>query len=176
MNKHLVLTLTGHDRVGIVEHVTKLVFNYRGNVEESRMAHLGGEFAMLMLISVSDENILDLQQTLTNLQNENFTVTMCETKSTDTNKYAGWLPYELTVNGADHEGIIHRITRFLAEKKINIETMDTHMVKAPMSGTPLFLMDGIVVAPPDLKLSWQDELIDIGDELNVDIEICAYTG
>ena len=176
MNKHLVLTLTGHDRIGIVESVTKLVLDFKGNVEESRMAHLGGEFAMLMLISVPETDYEELEKSLKNLQGENYIVTTCQTQQGDPGKLAGWLPYQVIVNGADHEGIIHHITHYLADNGINIETMDTHMVKAPMSGTPLFMMDGIVIVPPHLKNTWQDNLFDVGDELNVDIEISAYTG
>lgn len=176
MKKHIVLTLTGHDRIGLVERVTRLVLDCNGNVEESRMAHLGGEFAMLMLFTLDEEKSVDLKEKLAALEKEGFSVTFCETEPGDPNRFAGWLPYEIFVNGADHEGIIHRITNYLARKNINIETMETHMVKAPMSGTPLFLMEGIVVVPPDLKHSWVDELIDVGDELNVDIQVSPYTG
>ncbi len=38
MRKKLMVTLTGRDRVGIVEQVTKKVLENEGNVEESRMA------------------------------------------------------------------------------------------------------------------------------------------
>ena len=51
MQRNLVLTLTGPDRIGIVEGVTKLLVDRDGNVEMSRMARLGGEFAILMLVS-----------------------------------------------------------------------------------------------------------------------------
>ena len=55
--------------------------------------------------------------------------------------------------------------------------MDTNMVKAPMSGTPLFMMTAIVIVPPNLSAKdWQSDLIDVGDEMNVDIEVFAYTG
>jgi glycine cleavage system transcriptional repressor len=176
MNKHIVLTLTGHDRIGIVENVTKLVLDYGGNVEESRMAHLGGEFAMLMLITVSSENSDNLKNQLEKLSDQGYVVNTCETGQADPEKYAGWLPYEIVVNGADHEGIVHHITHYLAEKGINIETMDTHMVVAPMSGTPLFMMDGVIVVPQSLKHTWQDDLIEVGDELNLDISVAPYTG
>ena len=53
MIKNLVLSLIGHDRVGLVERLTKLVVDIKGNIEASRMAHLGGEFAILMFISRS---------------------------------------------------------------------------------------------------------------------------
>jgi len=81
------------------------------------------------------------------------------------------------VNGADNEGIIHHVARYMAEKGINIETMDTGMVRAPMSGTPLFTMAAVVVVPPDIPSpGWRDDLEEIGDKLNVDIEVSAYRG
>ena len=52
MPKNIVLTLAGQDRIGIVERITKEVLNGGGNIVGSRMARLGGEFAMLMLVSV----------------------------------------------------------------------------------------------------------------------------
>jgi len=52
MKRNLVLTLTGPDRIGIVEKVTGLLLERGGNVETSRMARLGGEFAVLMLVSL----------------------------------------------------------------------------------------------------------------------------
>lgn len=41
MNKNVVLTLTGHDRVDLQE-VTNIFVKYGGNVETSRMARLAG--------------------------------------------------------------------------------------------------------------------------------------
>jgi glycine cleavage system transcriptional repressor len=177
MRKELVLTLTGHDRVGLVEHVTRLVLDCGGNVEASRMARLGGEFAMLMLVSVSDLKLNDLKQVISSLQNEGFTVCSCQTEAVESSKYAGWLPYQLEVNGADHEGIIHHIAHHLATYNINIEHLDTDMVKAPMSGAPLFVMTAVVYVQPNLSYrQLQTELNTLGDTLNVDIKFLPYTG
>jgi glycine cleavage system regulatory protein len=44
-----------------------------------------------------------------------------------------------------------------------------------MSGAPLFTMDAIVVAPPELpKNKWEDELEEVADRLNVDLEVSVY--
>lgn len=48
MDSNLVVTITGPDKIGLVERVSKLVVECHGNIAASRMAHLGGEFAMLM--------------------------------------------------------------------------------------------------------------------------------
>ncbi|MCP4196905.1 MAG: transcriptional regulator [Proteobacteria bacterium] len=177
MRKNLVITLTGHDRVGIVEQLTKLVLDRNGNVRGSRMARLGGEFALMMLVSLSAEDFDDLREAIRGLREEGFKVATSDTERRDPSKYAGWMPYRVELKGADHEGILYNIAHHLAEAGINIETMDTNTVKAPMSGIPLFTMVAIVVVPPQLQYhDWHDALEEIGDRQNVEIDVSPYTG
>lgn len=172
MRKNLVLTLTGHDRIGIVEEVTKQILQFGGNVESSRMARLGGEFAMLMLISTPEEHLDELIQSIQTFQDRGYAVTTCKTEKGDPNKFQDWRAFRVEVFGADHEGIIHDITRRLAELSISVETMDTGTTEAPLSGSPLFTMSATVLAPPHLTLAaLQDDLEEVGDALNVDIEV-----
>jgi glycine cleavage system transcriptional repressor len=171
MPKNIVLTLTGRDKVGIVDNVTSVIAKRDGNVESSRMARLGGEFAMLMLVTVSDKEFANLDQDFQQLRGEGYQVTLLQTED-DSKKYAGWLPYEIEVTGADHEGIIHDISHHLAAQGINIESMDTTSTPAPMSGTPLFMMKGVVLVPPQLHFHvWSDALEEIGDKLNVSVKV-----
>ena len=177
MQKNLVITLTGPDQVGLVERFTKLVLDHHGNVDASRMARLGGVFAILMLVSVPEQDFEAFRTVIRDLRKEGFKLTTNETEQFDSYQYEGWMPYEVELRGADHEGILHGVTHHFAEWGINIETMDTNMVKAPMSGIPLFMMEGIVVAPPGLNAQeWRDGLVDIGDQLNVEIDVSPYTG
>jgi len=172
MDKEIVLTLTGHDRVGIVEEVTNILVKYSGNVETSRMARLGGEFAMLALVAVSEKDLSTLEADLQKLRSEGFQVTLLQTEDDHAQKYAGWLPYEIEVLGADHEGIIYEITHHLAGQGINIEDMETTTAPAPMSGTPLFEMQATVLVPPNLLFhEWSDALEEIGDKLNISVKV-----
>jgi len=171
MPKNVVLTVTGKDKIGLVDQVTRKVVEHGGNVESSRMAHLGGEFAMLMLISISDNESKTLDQDFKDLRDLNYQISLIQTEE-EVGKYSGWLPYEIEVTGADHEGIIHEISHHLAAQGINIESMDTSSAPAPMSGTPLFMMRGVVLVPPKLSFhKWSDALEEIGDKLNVDVNI-----
>jgi len=172
MNKNIVLTLTGHDRVGIVKEITNALAKHGGNVETSRMARLGGEFVMLALISITDEKLVPLEADFQQLRDEGFQITLLQTESDHAKKYAGWLPYQIEVLGADHEGIIYEIAQHLAQQGINIEDVETTTAPAPMSGTPLFTMNAIVLVPPQLPFSkWSNALDEIGDRLNVTIEV-----
>ncbi len=177
MQTDIVLTFTGHDRVGIVEAVTKILVQRDGNVQSSRMARLGGEFAMLMLVSLPGQAFADLEQDFRSLREEGYHILLLRTADTHAEKYKGWLPYEIEVLGADHEGIIHEIASHLSKQGINIETMDTGVTLAPMSGTPLFSMKAIVLAPPQLPFQqWSAALDEIGDRLNVNIEVGMVKG
>jgi glycine cleavage system transcriptional repressor len=177
MDANLVVTITGPDRIGFVERVSQLVAECRGNIAASRMARLGGEFAMLMYITISSQKLDNLNQRLDVLSKEGYKLTSAATGQGDTQKYAGWMPYQIEVTGADHEGIIHHITRYFADNGFNIENMDTNMVKAPVSGIPLFQMSAVVLLPPDqLAQSWHKDLKSVADEQNVDIKITHFKG
>jgi glycine cleavage system transcriptional repressor len=175
MPKRFVITLTGTDRIGLVEHVTELILECGGDVQASRMARLGGEFAMLMLVSIPDANTESLSRNMENLVRENFKVSVTETEGDVIAAHKDWLPYIIKVRGANHEGIIHEIAEHLSEQGINIESIDTNVLPEPMSGAPLFTMEAIVMVPPDLpKHTWQDELEEVADRLNVELGVALY--
>ena len=177
MRKNIVLTLTGSDRVGIVDSVTDVLVKYDGNVETSRMARLGGEFAMLMLVSMPEDQLEFFKDGVESLQKIGLQVNTKLTEQSHEKKYAGWLPYQIEVHGADHEGIVHQVAHYLTERGVNIESMDTGIVPAPMSGTLFFSMDAVVLVPPSSShKDWQSELEDVADKLNVDIKVSAYKG
>ncbi len=170
MRQFLILTASGQDRAGIVEQFTKLLLEYDSNVEASRMARLGGEFAMLMLISVPPERVAELQTTVLGLGGDEFEV---QTRLTDPSKVPiepGSTPCGITVLGADHIGIIHQVAQYLAEQGINVETMDTDVVSAPMSGSPLFTMSAVVRVPAAMSV---DELRDSLEEIAEDLGVGA---
>jgi glycine cleavage system transcriptional repressor len=172
MRKNIVFTLSGSDRIGIVEGVTRLLLEHGGNVETSRMVRLGGEFAMLALVSLPTEKAASLEGVVGILAAQGYQVSARQTEQTYAEKYAGWLPFQIEVHGTDHEGIIHQIAHYLSQRGINIESMDTGTSPAPMSGTPLFNMDALVMVPPALKRQdWQGDLDEIGDQLCVDIHV-----
>ena len=177
MQKNLVITLTGPDQVGLVERFTKLVLEHHGNVDASRMARLGGVFAILMLVALPEDHFDGFREQVRDLREEGYKLTTNQTEQWDSEQYTGWMPYQVELKGADNEGILHGVTRHLAEQGITIDTLETNMVKAPMSGTPLFMMDAIVLAPPTLTLNdCQERLDEIGDRLNVEINVSPYTG
>lgn len=174
---HIVVTAVGHDKRGTVEKITDIAVTHHANIEESKMARLGGEFAVIMLLSLLDENVDGIISGFDNLKTQGLAVTSRITDFSRLQKFKGYVPYEISVVGADHEGIVNRVASYLASEQINIEEMDTTVTNAPNTGTPLFSMSARVQAPPDISLGQlRKKLAKAGDELDVDIEVRVPVG
>ncbi len=172
MASYLVLTATGRDRPGVVDSVTEKIVAYDGNVELSRMARLGGEFAMLALITIAPERVDAMLGSLRELEDGGLFVRVRKTDPTKAHELDDHLPLDVKVTGADHRGIIHQVAHELAKRQVNIETMDTNVSAAPMSGAPLFTMRALVLAPPETLIEELAAALEqIGIDLGVDIDI-----
>ncbi len=171
-----VLTLTGPDRIGIVDELTGLLLKRGGNVETSRMARLGGEFAVLMLVTMPETPFSQLDEGLKSLESRGYKLTTTPAQQAVAEPQPGWHPYKVEVLGADHEGIIHQVARYLSARGINIESADSGCSPAPTSGAPLFAMTALLSVPPDLSdTGWEAGLQEIGTLLNLDIQISRPT-
>jgi glycine cleavage system transcriptional repressor len=172
MRRNLVLTLTGPDRIGIVDNVTGLLLGRGGNVEMSRMARLGGEFAILMLVSMPADQFAGLDKDLEILTAEGYKVTTTPVKQTYAEAHPGWLHYHIEVHGADNEGIIQEVAHYLSQRGINIESMDSETTPAPITGVPLFTMTAHVAVPPSLSgQDWEAGLEEISNRMNLEIRV-----
>lgn len=175
--EYLVITTVGPDRRGVVEKITDVMVNHQANIEESRMARLGGEFAVIMLVSLPGDKEEALLDQLNNLKESGLTVISKPTNLSRLEKFQGYVPYEISVVGADHEGIVHSVAQYLFQEQIQVETMDTRVTKAPTTGTPIFSMQATVQVPPALSLSQlRHKLEEVGDQLGVDIEVKVPVG
>jgi len=172
----IVFTLTGTDRVGIVDEVTQLLLESGGNIETSRMARLGGEFAILVLLSLPPERLDDLEKAVPRLTAQGYRVTTSRTDQRRAQTHAGWLPFQVDLRGADHEGIIHEIAHTLSACGITVESMDTGTGPAPNSGAPLFTMTALIAVPPNLPGGgWETALEDAARRLDVEITVSALS-
>ena len=177
MQKKLVITLMGQDHIGIVDHVTDIIVEHHGNIEESKMSRLGGEFAMLMLIAVDFENLETLESSISNLHDEGYQLFYKVTSPEKSEEFKGWLPYKISVTGADQEGIVNKLTHQISKQRINIESADAHTTPAPMSGTQIFSMEAVILVPPERSFhEWSDKLEKVADSLNVTLDIEPYKG
>ena len=168
MNDFLVLTAIGGDRPGIVDELSSVLLDANLNIEDSRMSVLGGEFAIILLISGSTDALnafKQQQQKLEQTLNLSLLIKATHSRSVEGKQ----VPYSIKVVGMDNPGIVHRLTRFLSEHKINIEDLETESYPAPHTGTPMFAVYMTVDIPGDIATSkLRDDFIDLCDEQNLD--------
>ena len=107
--EHLIIKGIGPDRPGIVSEISKYVTSNNGNIEESRMIRLGSEFSILMLISISSDSKKILLEHLESIEGIKFYLT--PTRKLSSYEYPN---YVISFEGADNEGIVHRVTDSIA--------------------------------------------------------------
>lgn len=175
MVSYVVLTAVGPDRPGLVDEISAFLAGNNVNIEDSRMAVLGGEFAVIMLASGYEgwsENVGDKLAKLE--EKTGLAIQIKPTVAPGQRRKTPSILHKVTATSMDHPGIVHEITCLLGQHSINIESLDTRVSNAPLSGTPIFNMRGIVSVPADVKISAvRKELEELGDELNVDVSIDA---
>lgn len=173
---HLVVNAVGKDRLGIVSEMTKCVTTVGGNVGESHAAKLGSHFSLMMLITIPSDKKEALESNLHLMEGMNTSIFETEEKfaaqQTPKVAYTGYF----TLQGADHPGIVHKVTNILAQNGLSVDKMETHDEIAPHGGVTLFKMEGIASATAPLAAGFnqqkiKDELADLGDSLNCDIQI-----
>jgi len=67
---HRVISALGEDRPGIVNELSRLIYDSQCNIVDSRMTVLGGEFAVILLVSGPPAAMAALQKALPKLQDQ----------------------------------------------------------------------------------------------------------
>jgi len=166
-----VLTAVGPDRPGLVNSLSSLITAAGANLEDSRMAVLGGEFAMILLISGSAE-ALDRAR-LIGPQAESDLGLRCILKDTSPpHPPADYLLYRIEVTGVDRPGIVQAIAGILAGREINVASLESHLSYAPFSATPMFVLVADLQVPSKTMLSdLRNELAATCEEENLDFRL-----
>src|SRR5258708_18259957 len=112
MFKHLVMTVIGADRPGLVQLVASNVADHGGNWLESRMCHLGGKFAGVVRVEVAEERVPELRKALQELEAKGLLVTV--DGGAETVAAGGGVARTLELVGADRPGLLPSVTRVRA--------------------------------------------------------------
>ena len=173
MSKKLVITALGQDRPGIVNELSSTLFSHELNIEDSRMSVLGGEFAILLLVTGSEQS---LSRFIDNKQEAeaslNMTLTIKTTESPESTH--SQIPYDVEVISVDYPGIVHKLTHFFSDQNINIVDLSTDRYAAPHTGTPMFALQMTIGIPSETNIAGlRDNFLNMCDELNLDAKISA---
>jgi glycine cleavage system regulatory protein len=168
MQQQYVITFAGADRTGLVETLADLVKAHGGDWQQSELTRLGGAFAGVILVFVSDEGFNALDQAVQTSGNTDLSIHLTRARAE---------PHiepnlRLTLTGPDRPGIVYEITHELAELQINILHFSSHVQSGAWSGEALFIADLETRTPADLDLDeLRDRLDAIEEKMTLEIDI-----
>lgn len=174
----LVLSALGADRPGLVAEVTEYLREHGGNVEDSRMAVLGAEFGILLLVSGTPEEVAAIERDLGALgERTGLEIRARRTKSPEEHRRATVIPCLITAEALDQEGIVHAVSRALSRAGVNIVSLETTAYEAPVTGSPLFRMEARADIPPGITIGKVRKAMDeVAEAENLDIEVRSLVG
>src|SRR6478736_3317307 len=139
---YLVLTAVGPDRPGLVSEISSLVLSAGANLEDSRMAILGGEFALLVLVS-GDEKATREVAARGDALGAKLGLRLLTKPTTSRQVATDFSPFEIRVTGVDRPGIV---------RGVNVASFESRLEFAPESGTPMFILEASLQIPSALAL------------------------
>jgi len=168
MKKHLVISALGKDHPGIVNQISKLILDAGCNIEDSRMTVLGGEFALILLVSGQWNEVAKLETQFRTLEKK--LELMIGIKATEPRAVKDrMVPYTVDVVSMDHPGIVQNVAEFFSTREINIEDLSTWTYAAAHTGTPMFSMNMTISIPASRNIGQlRDEFTRFCDEMNLD--------
>jgi len=171
MKKYFVITALGKDRPGIVNELSGTILESGCNIEDSRMTVLGGEFALILMVSGHWGAITRLERQLPPLE-QKLSLTLLAKHTEPRASTQNRIPYTVDVVSMDHPGIVHDVADFFAGRQINIEEMGTWTYPAAHTGTTMFSLNMTVSLPADVHIgSLREEFTGFCDKLNLDATI-----
>lgn len=166
----LVLSAIGSDRPGIVKELANACVKNQCNIIDSRMTVLGGEFAVIMMVSGNNDHLTNLESALSTAA-AHLHLNLTIKRTTPREKVAA-IAYNVNVVALDNPGIVHEIAGFFSEQGINIDDLETGTYAAPHTGTQMFDLNMTVNIPQTIKISkLREEFLDFCDDLNLDAVI-----
>lgn len=166
---YAVISAIGADRVGIVDELSGVISQAGGNIEESKMAVLGGDFAVMMLVSLEATAFVALQARAAEIEKGlGLKVEIKPTK--ESSAQLKGRPYSLETISLDGQGIVHSVSAVLHRNHINIEELETRTEGAPLTGAPLFRMKAEIVVGPEVSIAaLRRELEELQADQDLDI-------
>jgi glycine cleavage system transcriptional repressor len=151
--RRFAVSAIGRDRPGIVAAVTARLLERGLNLEDSQMTILRGHFAMTLIVGGDDD--IDTEALRADLDRvrgeEGLEATALAEVEEDAPVRAPVPSHLVSVYGADHPGIVHAVASALADARIDITDLNSHLVDADGGGGAIYAMLLEVALPPGVS-------------------------
>jgi glycine cleavage system regulatory protein len=170
MPTQLVLTFLGRDKPGLVNAISEKIAAHGATWLESRLAHLAGEFAGIVLVGAPEPNVAALTAALRDLAASGLRVTV--ERSEPAPAEVNYASLDLALFGNERPGIVREVTHALTDLGVNIEEFSSSLESAPFTGLEMFRANARLRAPPGVSSAdVQKTLERLAAEIMVDLTV-----
>jgi glycine cleavage system transcriptional repressor len=174
---HFAVTIISKDRPGIVADTTEVLFRLGCNIEDSSCTMLGGDFAMILIVSHEKPFLKAQLADEFRALNERTGLTVHVRHLTENEVCPVRDEGELcliSVYGSDQPGIVYRVTRALADRRVNITDLNTRLIGSREEPVYVLMLEAHL--PAGLTVEDAEGLLEkLKKELNVEIAVRAIT-
>jgi len=175
-NNYLVITASGEDKLGLVEQLSNRIAESGCNIEESRMAVLGGKFAFILLVSGAWLALTKLEAQMEAL-GEQLGLAITHERTRKSERTDAAIPYNVEVVTLVHPGTVRSLAAFFTRQGINIEELQTSSYPAPHTGTPMVSVIMTVAVHAKVHIpTLREDFLDYCDDLNLDATLEPVRG
>ena len=168
MEQLIVISAVGGEPSTVVNELARVILDCGGNIKESRMAALGSEFAILLLVAGNWHTISRLERDLGKFANSNG-ITMQFKRTEPKRMGKELLPYAVDVVGLDQPGVVHSLSAFFSSRNVEIGEVSTRTYAAAHTGAAMFSVQMFVNIPSAVHIAGlREEFMEYCDQLNVD--------
>ena len=174
---HYAVSVVGKDRPGIVAAITGGLFNLGCNIADSSCTMLGGEFAMILIISMkrpfSKSRLIEELKPVCDGLGMTLGVRTLHPDEIIRQETDGEICM-VSVYGADQPGIVYRVTKELATRSINITDLNTRLIGTAEEPVYVLMLE-IALPEGESAEGVEQTLAALKKELNVEIGVRVIT-
>ncbi len=178
----VVVAAFGPDRPGMISAITGVLMGHGGNLEDTSMTVLQGNFAMMLVVSVPEgQSPSSLEEALArDVASLGLTVVVrpldqAPNAEAEADTFDGQSNWSVSLRGADRPGIVHRVTKLLADHGANVIDLSTRVIGSPDDPVYVMLFDivlGQTVLGQSAKCDQlQADLETLSEELGVEVHM-----
>jgi glycine cleavage system transcriptional repressor len=168
MEQLIVISAVGGEPTTAVSELSRIIADCGGSIRESRMAAMGSEFGILLLVAGNWHTIGRLERDLGRYgEKDGISMQFKRTEARRMGKEL--LPYAVDVVGLDQPGIVHNLSRFFSARRVEIGEVSSRSYPAAHTGAPMFSVQMFVNIPSSVHIAGlREEFMEFCDQLNVD--------
>jgi len=172
---HILLSISGQDRPGIVRDVAESLLNIQANIEDSSMTSLRGRFTMMVIVNLASHSSLsELKAALAELEQRTRLSVQSQVLSDEEVKHVPLEPdCVITVSGADKPGIVHAVSAVLSDLDVSIVDVSTQSRESEQGDVYMMALEVVSGSHTEVM---QASLVKTSKNLGVDIQVHILEG